>query len=305
MQPEAGYRHFPVMSSRYDQAPGEVYGRSPAMMILPALKTLNAQKRVALKVGHRAADPVLLTHDDGLVDPSLRPGALNKGGVTADGKPLVHTLPVGDPRITKEQMADEKSLINDAFLVTLFQILTETPQMSATEVIERTNEKGILIAPTAGRQQSEYLGPMIDRELDILADQRLLPPMPPRLREAKGAYNVRYSSPLARAARSQEAAGFMRTVEHGKELIAITQDVSILDPIDMDAGLRMIAEIQGVPESVMATDDQIANKRKARAKAQQKQEQIQAMPAQAAIMKAQAVQAKSGMGQEQQQGAPQ
>lgn len=43
-------------------------------------------------------------------------------------------------------------------LVTLFQILTETPQMTAAEVVERTNEKGILLAPTVGRQQSEYLG---------------------------------------------------------------------------------------------------------------------------------------------------
>ena len=47
-------------------------------------------------------------------------------------------------------MDEERSLINDAFLVSLFQILTETPNMSATEVIERTNEKGILLAPTVG-----------------------------------------------------------------------------------------------------------------------------------------------------------
>jgi hypothetical protein len=39
---------------------GEVYGRGPRMMVLPALKTLNAEKRTFLKQGHRAADPVLL-----------------------------------------------------------------------------------------------------------------------------------------------------------------------------------------------------------------------------------------------------
>ena len=129
-------------------------------------------------------------------------------------------------------MEHEAALINDAFLVTLFQILTETPQMTATEVIERTNEKGILLAPTIGRQQSEYLGPLIDRELDVLAAQNLLPPMPPRLREAQGEYEVRYDSPLARAQRAQEAAGFIRTVETVKELVNITQDTSLLDPFD-------------------------------------------------------------------------
>jgi hypothetical protein len=177
------------------------------MMVLPALKTLNAQKKTLLKQGHRAADPVLLTADDGLVDVSLKPGALNKGGVSSDGKPLVQaSCPPARSR-SREMMQEERELINDAFLVTLFQILTESPQMTATEVIERTNEKGILLAPTVGRQQSEYLGPMIDRELSLLAEMRLLEPMPPAIREARGEYHVNYTSPLARAQRAQEVAG--------------------------------------------------------------------------------------------------
>jgi hypothetical protein len=172
----------------------ETYGRSPAMQVLPALKTLNAEKATFLKVGHRAADPTLLTYDDGLVDPTMKPGAINKGGMSAEGKPLIGILPTGQIQVTKEMMDEERSLINDAFLVTLFQILTETPTMTATEVIERTNEKGILIAPTVGRQQSEYLGPLIHRELDLLSRMKQLPPMPDVIRENKGEYNVVYTS---------------------------------------------------------------------------------------------------------------
>jgi len=37
-------------------------------------------------------DPVLLTADDGIVGMDLRPGAMNKGALIADGKPLVGTL---------------------------------------------------------------------------------------------------------------------------------------------------------------------------------------------------------------------
>ncbi len=292
---EGGYRRFPAAISRYEQAAGEVYGRSPAMMVLPGLKTLNAQKRTLLKVGHRAGDPVLLTADDGIVDVSLRPGALNKGGVTADGKLLIHTLPTGDPKITKEMMAEEKLLINDAFFVTLFQILTETPTMTATEVIERTNEKGILLAPTVGNQQSGYLGPMIERELDVAMAIGELPDMPPELLEARGMPQATYSSPLSRAMRAQEAAGFVRTVETVKELVNITQDHSLLDPFDFDVAIPAIAEIQSVPESWMADTDKIAAKRKSRAEAQARQEQIQAAPAQAALAKAAAAQAKAGM----------
>lgn len=292
---EGGYRTFPAAISRYEQAPGEVYGRSPAMAVLPALKTLNAEKRTFLKVGHRAADPVLLTADDGIVDFSLRPGALNKGGVSPDGRPLVQALVSGNVQITKEMMDDEKLLINDAFLVSLFQILTETPQMTATEVIERTNEKGILLAPTIGGQMSGYLGPMISRELDVLASLGLLDPMPPRLKEAHGAYTATYTGPLSRAMRAQEAAGFIRTVETVKELVNVTQDASLLDTFDFDTAIPAIAEIQAVPFSWMADADMIAKKRQTRAQAQQRQEAIQAAPAQAAVMKAKVDAAKAGM----------
>src|SRR6267378_6632898 len=120
---EGGYRKFPAAISRYAQAPGESNGRSPAMDVLPALKTLNAEKRTYLKVGHRAADPVLLTTDDGIIDgASISPGAVNKGGMSLDGKPLVGILPAGDPRISEEMMGMEKALIEDAFLVNLFQM---------------------------------------------------------------------------------------------------------------------------------------------------------------------------------------
>lgn len=297
MQDEGGYRTFPYAVSRYDQAPREVYGRGPAQMVLPALKTLNAQKSVFLKQGHRAADPVLLVAEDGLLDAlSLRPGAPNKGGVTSDGKPLVHTLPTGDIQIAKEMMAEERSIIDDMFLVTLYKVLSEHPNMTATQVIELVNEKGILVAPTLGRQETEYLGPLIEREVDVLNALGLLPPMPPELKEAAGEYQVVYTSPLALSQRAQEAAGFIRTVETAKEIANITQDASYLDPFDFDVAIPEIAAIQNVPEHWMADANKMAARRQQRAKAQQQQAQIQAMPAQAAMLKAQAVVAKNQPG---------
>ena len=290
---EGGYNTLPMAISRYVQAPGEVYGRSPAMMVLPALKTLNAQKATFLKQGHRAADPVLLTADDGILDMSLRPGALNKGGVSADGRALVQILPTGNIQINKEMMAEEKALINDMFLVSLFQIMTENPQMTATEVVERTNEKGILIAPTAGRQQSEYLGSMIHRELDVMAQLGLLPPITPAMKEARSGYEVEYTSPLARAMRAQDVAGFARTLEMVTNVAQATGDPSGFDVFALDRAYPAIADINGTPLDWMASDDEIKQKRMNRAKAQQQAAQVQALPAQAAMIKAQATVAKS------------
>lgn len=299
MDDEGGYRSFPYAVSRYDQAPRECYGRGPAQMVLPALKTLNAQKSVFLKQGHRAADPVLLTTEDGIIDFDMKPGALNPGGMNADGKPLVGTLPTGEIQIVKEMMVEERAIIDDMFLVTLFKVLSEHPNMTATQVIELVNEKGILIAPTLGRQETEYLGPMIMRELDVLNSLGLLPPAPPRLREAgrRGVeLQVVYTSPLALAQRAQEAAGFIRTVETAKEIVNITQDPSYLDPFDFDVAIPEIAAIQNVPEHWMAPPEKMAARRQARAQANQQQAQIQAMPAQAAMISAQAKMAKAQPG---------
>lgn len=292
---ESGFFSFPLPGGRWMQVPGEVNGRGPASMVLGSMKTSNLQKKVFLKQGHRASDPILLTSDDGLIDlASLKPGTGIPGAVNADGRPLVHILPSGDIAISKEMLEMEANLQNDAFLVTLFQILTETPQMTAREVIERTNEKGILLAPTIGRQQSEYINPLTHRELDILSRQGRLPPLPPELKEAGADYRILSTSPMSKAMRAQEIAGVYRSLEHTRELVAITQDLSLLDPYDMDTIVIEGADIEGAPERFMSSPQSIAQKRKARQAREQQQLEMQMLPAKAAMMKAQAdVQAKT------------
>lgn len=287
---QGGYRSFPYAVSRYDQESGETYGRSPAMDVLPAIKTLNEEKKVMLKQGHRTVDPVLLVHDDGILDTlSLRPGSAVSGGISKEGRELVKPLPIGNVQIGKELMDDERTVINDAFLVTLFQILTETPTMSATEVLERAKEKGILIAPTVGRQESERLGPQIERELDCMSQQGLLPPMPPVLREAKGEYAVEYDSPLTRAQRAEEAAGLMRSIENTLQIVNVTQNPAPLDWYDFDTITPEIADIQGVPTKWMRGLGDVQTIRKGRAAEAQKQQQTMDAPGQAALIKAASV----------------
>lgn len=282
-----GYHSWPYPTSRYEQAPGETYGRSPAMEVLPANKTLQEEKKTLLKQGHRAVDPVLLVHDDGILDTlSLRPGSAVGGGMTADGRPLVGTLPVGNLAVGKELMDDERQAINDAFFITLFQILVETPQMTATEVMERVREKGTLLSPTLGRQESEYLGQVTERELDILNRQGVLPEMPPELIEAEGEFKIVYDSPLARAQRAEEAAGLMRTVENALSVANTMQDPSIMDHFNWDVIMPEIASIQGVPTKWMRSLKDIQGKRQARAEQAQAAEDAQAAPGQAALINA-------------------
>lgn len=288
MMSEGGYHTFPYAISRYVTAPGETYGRSPAMQVLPAIKVLNEQKKTVLKQGHRVVDPVLLAYDDGVLDTfSLRAGAVNYGAMTSDGKRLVDVLPTGNIAIGKDLMDDERVVINDAFLVTLFQILVETPQMTATEVLERAREKGALLSPTMGRQQSEYLGPLIDRELDILSRQGLLPPLPGLLQEAGGEYEVQYDSPLSRAQRAEEAAGLFRLVEFATNHATVTQDPSAFDWIDVDTAMPELADLNAVPARWVRSGQAVEQIREGRQQQASTQQMIEAGPSMAAVLKAQ------------------
>ena len=284
---EGGYRCIPYSTARYITAPGELYGRSPAMNVLPSINVLNEEKKTLIKQGHRAVDPVLLAHDDGVLDGlSLKPGAVNYGAVTSDGRPLVHTLPTGNVAVGKELMDDERYAINDAFLVTLFQILVQTPQMTATEVLERAREKGALLSPTMGRFQAESLGPQIEREFDLLLWQGLIPPPPPALQEAGAEYKVEYDAPLNRAMRSDEAAGTMRTFQWAAEIAAQTQDPSVMDWFDVDAIIPELMQINGAPFRFARDPQQVAALRQGRQQQAQDQQLIQALPGMAAMAKA-------------------
>ena len=160
--------------------------------------------------------------------------------------------------------------------------------MTATEVLERTREKGILLAPTIGRQQSEYLGPMIDRELDLLSAMGKLPPQTGLMKEAKGAYKTIYDSPITRTMKAEWAAGAQRTVQTLMELAQATQDPSYLFYIDFDVAAPIIASINGTPDSWIRSKDDVDKLKAAHAKQQQMQQAVQAAPAAAGLMKAQA-----------------
>lgn len=261
---EGGYRTFPFAVSRYVTGPREVYGRSPAMDALPSILTLNEQKKTVLRAGQKVVDPPLLLQDDGALAPfDLRSGAANYGTLTSGGEPLVKPFQSGGRvDIGLDLMQDERKLINDHFLVTLFQILVDAPAMTATEAMLRAQEKGALLAPTMGRQQSEMLGPTIERELDILGHAGVLPDMPPELIDAGGEVEIEYDSPLTRAQKSEQGIGILNTFQAVAPLAQVRPDV--LDKFDLDAMVDVLADVNGMPASCLVDDDQLKAIRQAK-----------------------------------------
>jgi hypothetical protein len=249
---ESGYRTMPYAVSRYVTSAREVYGRGPAATVLPDIKMVNEMEKTTIRMGHRAVDPPLLLQSDGaLTSFQATPGALNWGGMDDSGNPAVRPLETGGNLPFAFEMIDAKrKVIQDAFLVTLFQILIESPSMTATEALLRAQEKGALLAPTMGRQQTELLGPIIERELDILGRAGQLPEeVPEALIELGGQVDVEYTSPLARLQRSEDGVAILRTIEAITPIAQV--DPSVLDNLDPDAIVRELAEINGAPSKIL------------------------------------------------------
>jgi hypothetical protein len=286
---EGGYTSFPYSVSRYVTAPDEVYGRSPAMTALADIKMLNEMAKTDIRAAHKLIDPPILLHDDGILgggsmNVNMRPGGLNVGGVNRNGQALMQPFMTGARvDIAKEKMEQRRGAIDDAFLVTLFQILVETPRMTATEALIRAQEKGMLLTPTMGRQQSEALGPLIERELDILSFHRMLPPLPGALLEAGGDYEIVYDSPMSRMARAEELVGVQRSMELLGPFAQM--DPTILDNINADELAKLTLEVSGVPTPVINSPDQVAKIRADRAQQQQQQQMIEAAKPLAGAMK--------------------
>lgn len=285
---EGGYMSWPYPVTRTFTMSGTAYGFSPAQRALPALGTASATKKSYLKQAQRATDQVLLAHDDGVMNGriDLNPGRVNYGAVDAQGRRLVHALEAGNFQVAEAILQDERRDIEDSFFVTLFQILQETPEMTATEVVERATEKASLLAPTMGRIQSEDLGPTVGREIDLASEFGMLPEMPPELVEAEGEYRITYTSPLAKGQYSEEVGGFLRSLEIAANAAASTQDPSHLDHFNLDVAIPEIAGHMATPDRWLTSDAQKKAVREARAAQQQQQQLVDAAPAAAGVIKA-------------------
>lgn len=290
---EHGFRSMPYLTPRTFTEAGNPYGFSPAQQALAAMGSASAMKKTNLRQGQKAADPVLLAHDDGVMNGGvdLRPGAINYGGVDKQGRRMIMALETGNFQVSRDLLTDERRDVNDSFFVNLFQILIETPEMTATEVVERTAEKSALLAPTMGRLQSELLGPMIEREIDVLDEMGLLPELPPELREAQGEYQVVYTSPMAKGMYAEEVSGFMRAVEMAMNVANATQNPEYLDHFNFNTAIPEISNFMAVPARWMNGDKEKQQLKDTRDQKVQEQQVLQnAAPIAGALKAAQQMQ---------------
>lgn len=262
---EGGYNSSPMQFSRYSSGPRERYGRSPALKVLGTIRTVNEMERTILRAGHKAVDPPLLTPEDGALSQiQTMPGGINVGGLDFAGNPTVVPMAHGgNLQIGMELLNNEREPIRDAFLEKVWSLVLERKdRMTATEVLEITRMQGMLLAPMASRQETEWHGPRIERELEILEGVGYIRPRPPEMLEEGAAVKAIYDNPLSRAAKAEEALGVGRWLEMLAPAAAV--DPSVYDAVNTETLPRELGKSLAVRQVYMNSPEVIAEKRKAR-----------------------------------------
>ncbi len=267
----SGFQEFPFVVPRYLKASHEIYGRSPAMTALPDVKMLNEMSKTTIKAAQKQVDPPLLVPDDGFLLPVRTvPGGLNfyRSGTRDRIEPL--NIGANNP-LGLNMEEQRRDSIRAVFYVNQL-MMQDGPQMTATEVIQRNEEKMRLLGPVLGRLQSELLKPLIDRAFNILLRKEQFAPAPEFLSGQD--IEIEYVSPLAKAQKSTELSSITRAIEI---LGSLANVAPVFDYVNFDALVKHVAELVGMPQKLLKLQSQVNAEREEAAAAAEQQQQMAQM----------------------------
>ena len=263
----SGFRDKPFQAARWHVTGSDVYGRSPGMDALPFVRQLQfEQKQKAQGIAKQVNPPMTATAVMKNQQMSVVAGGITFTPPNAPDafKPAYEVnVQLGELRADIE---DIRQQVNSAFFADLFLMISQLDDVrSATEIIERKQEKLLMLGPVLERLHDELLDPAIDRVFSIMLDNNLLPEPPQELRGQD--LDIEYISTLAQAQKAAETGSIERLSGFVGGIAGVKPDV--LDKIDFDAAVDEYGEGIGVSAKVIRGEDQVAQIRAARAQQQQ------------------------------------
>ena len=270
---ESGYDEFPIISTVWEERPGDTYGGCPGMDALGTVKMLQALEVDKLRALKREVDPPLIA------SPGLRNQEKNlvPGGVTYDSNITdawmrpVYTTSVNLANLGGV-IGEVRSEIQRLFFSDLFFLITQTSkEQTATEVLRREQEKLWMLGPMTSRFTDDFLKPIFFKTFQRLLDGGHIPEPPPEIQGQE--LELDYLGPIAQA---QQASG-LGPIEQMASFIGNLSAVKpeALDRISIDDTIELYGEKLGV-DSRMITPIQLAESiRQQRMQQQAQAQQIQ------------------------------
>lgn len=167
----------PYIIFRWSLASGELYGRGPVLRALPDIKTANKVVELVLKNATIAVSGIWMADDDGVINLqniNLTPGAIIPKAVGSSG--LTPLTSGADFDVSQLILRDLRERIRHALLADRLGLLSEK-EMTATEIMARNADMMRILGATYGRLLHEFIRPLCDRGLQILARRGLIEPI--------------------------------------------------------------------------------------------------------------------------------
>lgn len=249
---EGGYDSQVYLVGRYDKAPDELMGRSPAIELLPDIKMLNEMRKTFLESSEMAATPPLLVEDDSVIgQPAVGPKDVI---VYRAGSPKPEALQTGaNPALTAEVLMNERQEVREGFYNDLFQALAQYRNMTATEVMERVEEKMVMLAPVISGLSKELFDPLLMRSLDLIYS---MDGAPEKVNEK---IVINYQGRLAMAMSNMQTNAVEVWVS---KWMNIQQLYPVLDVLKLEEAAAASALNSGVEARLVRTQEEIAAFRK-------------------------------------------
>ena len=242
---EGRFAMSPFINFRWLKAPGETYGRSPVMKALPDIKTANKVVELVLKNATIAVTGIWQADDDGVLNPAnikLIPGTIIPKAVGSAGlKPLEAP---GRFDISQLVLEELRGRIRHALLADKLG-QPDTPQMTATEVLQRAADMARLLGATYGRLQSELLTPLVLRAVAILRRRGEIP----SLHVDGRIVDLQYRSPLALDQGQRDARNVLTWLSALTQLGQGGQQV-----VDAAATARWLGRAFSIPAELMTAE---------------------------------------------------
>jgi len=265
---KSGFDELPYVIGRFEKASGELWGRSPADIAMPDIKTLNKIRELELKGLATAVHPPLIAPDQGIIGTfRMTPSAINYSREPERFKFLRFE---GRIDLSSLKANELKKSIRGIFLADQL-VLPEKLNMTAEEVATVREQIQNLLGPTVARFESEVLTPLILRSFGLLNRSGALPPAPPELAELDE-IEVSYIGQMAKNQKIQDVTAIQRWLGVAANMAGFAPEV--LDNINVDEALQIIGDRMAVPSSVMRSDEEIAQLRAQRQEQMAMQEQL-------------------------------
>lgn len=253
---QGGMEEWAVPVARYQTIGLAPYAKGAGWYALDDSKMLQVMERDVLLAIEMGVNPPMQTS-------SVTAHGLNlfPGGVTVTAQPDA-VKPLFDVRMDVEhvqaKIGEVEQRIRRAYAADLFLMLDqiERGQMTAREIMERTQEKLQQLGPVVERLQYEFLNKTLERVYGILDRAGVFPPLPDDVREelAEAEVRIEYISPLAQAQKMSGLVNIEQTLSFAGQLAQLYPEV--LTKIDPMGTLDAYHDSIGAPAVMLRSTDE-------------------------------------------------